>query len=94
MITSMTGFGSIEKDNKDFSIEINIRSENNRFFDFNIKLPSSLLLLEKSIRELCKEKCNRGSIKVYLRIKTSETIFDFSSRIAIVILFRKKLCLP
>ena len=33
MITSMTGFGSIEKDNKDFSIEINIRSENNRFFD-------------------------------------------------------------
>ena len=57
MITSMTGFGLAEKNNKDFSIEINIRSENNRFFDFNIKSPSSLLPLEKNIRELCKKKC-------------------------------------
>ena len=79
MITSMTGFGLIEKDNKEFSIEVNIRSENNRFFDFNIKSPSSLLPLEKNIRELCKKKCNRGSIKVYVRIKASETVSDFSS---------------
>ena len=75
----MTGFGLIEKDNKEFSIEVNIRSENNRFFDFNIKSPNSLLPLEKNIHELCKKKCNRGSIKVYVRIKASETISDFSS---------------
>jgi len=73
MITSMTGFGLAERSNKEFSVEINIRSENNRFFDFNIKLPNSLLPLEKNIHDLCKSKCNRGSIKLYFRIKAIES---------------------
>ena len=42
MITSMTGFGLAERKSKLFSIEINIRSTNNRFFDSNIKIPNSI----------------------------------------------------
>ena len=37
MITSMTGFGLASRKNNDFSIEVNIKSTNNRFFDLNVK---------------------------------------------------------
>ena len=47
MITSMTGFGLVEKSNSIFSIEINFRSVNSRFFDLNIRLPHSISSLEK-----------------------------------------------
>ena len=69
MITSMTGFGLAERKNKNFSIEVNIRSTNNRFFDFKIKMPSSISSLEKIIHESCKSHLKRGSIQLYCKIK-------------------------
>ena len=72
MITSMTGFGLAERKSKLFSIEINIRSTNNRFFDSNIKIPNSISSLEKIIYESCKSKFIRGSIQLYCRIKMSD----------------------
>ena len=72
MITSMTGFGLAERKNSLFSIEINIRSTNNRFYDSNIKIPSSISTLEKIIYESCKSYFKRGSIQLYCRIKMSD----------------------
>ena len=68
----MTGFGLAERKNKVFSIEINIRSTNNRFFDSNIKIPSSISSLEKIIYESCKSHFKRGSIQLYCRIKMND----------------------
>ena len=51
MIISMTGFGLAEKNSTDFSIEVNIRSTNNRFFDSNIKLPNSILSMARFTKE-------------------------------------------
>ena len=65
----MTGFGLAERKNKNFSIEVNIRSTNNRFFDFKIKIPSSISSLEKIIHESCKSHFKRGSIQLYCKIK-------------------------
>lgn len=72
MITSMTGFGLAERKNKLFSIEINIRSTNNRFFDSNIKIPSSISSLEKTIYQSCKSHFKRGTIQLYCRIKMND----------------------
>jgi len=72
MIISMTGFGLAERKNKVFSIEINIRSTNNRFFDSNIKIPNSISSLEKTIYESCKSHFKRGSIQLYCRIKMND----------------------
>ena len=69
MIISMTGFGLAERKNKFFSIEINVRSTNNRFFDSNIKIPSSISSLEKTIYQSCKSHFKRGTIQLYCRIK-------------------------
>lgn len=72
MITSMTGFGLASRKNNDFSIEVNIKSTNNRFFDLNVKMPSTINLLEKIIHDSCKSQFIRGSIQLYCKIKMNE----------------------
>ena len=72
MITSMTGFGLASRKNNDFSIEVNIKSTNNRFFDLNVKMPSTINPLEKIIHDSCKSQFIRGSIQLYCKIKMNE----------------------
>ena len=72
MITSMTGFGLASRKNNDFTIEVNIKSTNNRFFDLNVKMPSTIHPLEKIIHDSCKSQFIRGSIQLYCKIKMNE----------------------
>tara|TARA_B100000212_G_scaffold42419_1_gene27473 strand:+ start:2330 stop:3211 length:882 start_codon:yes stop_codon:yes gene_type:complete len=72
MITSMTGFGLADRKNKNFSIEINIKSTNNRFFDLNLRIPSTINSLEKIIHDKCKEYFIRGSIQLFCKIKLND----------------------
>tara|TARA_B100000029_G_scaffold471543_1_gene511279 strand:- start:87 stop:959 length:873 start_codon:yes stop_codon:yes gene_type:complete len=65
----MTGFGIANNNNKNFDIEFNFKSTNNRFFDCKIKLPSYLSSLEKDLYQITKESCVRGSIQIYCKIK-------------------------
>ena len=66
----MTGFGiANNNNNKNFDIEFNFKSTNNRFFDCKIKLPSYLSSLEKELYQITKESCVRGSIQIYCKIK-------------------------
>ena len=65
----MTGFGIVNNNNKNFDIEFNFKSTNNRFFDCKIKLPSYLSSLEKELYQITKESCVRGSIQIYCKIK-------------------------
>jgi len=67
----MTGFGVASKNNKNFDIEFNFKSVNNRFFDCKIKLPSSLSSLEKELYKIVKENCIRGSIQIYCKLKVN-----------------------
>lgn len=72
MIISMTGFGLSSRKNNNFSIEVNIKSTNNRFFDLNVKIPSTISPLEKIIHDSCKSYFIRGSIQLYCKIKMNE----------------------
>ena len=65
----MTGFGLANNSNKNFDIEFNFKSINNRFFDCKIKLPTYLSSLEKELYKITKEECVRGSIQIYCKIK-------------------------
>ena len=78
MITSMTGFGLVEKSNSIFSIEINFRSVNSRFFDLNIRLPHSISSLEKEIYSLLKNNCGRGTINVNCKLKMNDDKLNLS----------------
>ncbi len=72
MVSSMTGFGrdSIIEAGKSFVIEI--KSVNHRYMDLNIKMPRVYLTLEERIRNVIKEKLNRGKIDIYINMKVFE----------------------
>ena len=72
----MTGFGISKNNNKNFDIEFNFKSTNNRFFDCKIKLPSFLSLLEKELYQITKSECIRGSIQIYCNIKMNRNNTD------------------
>lgn len=73
---SMTGFGasSLELDN--FSIDIEIKSVNNRYLDFNFSMPNYLNFMLEDMKTLIKQKLKRGRVDVYIKIKKFQLSVD------------------
>lgn len=65
MIHSMTGFARTEIDCQPV-ISIEIKSVNSRYLDTNCRLPDDLSALEHPIRQLLKNKLQRGKIDISL----------------------------
>ncbi len=84
MILSMTGYGKSEKKSKNFSVSVEIKSINNRFFDPIAKIHHSLKNFEKEIMSLVKSECVRGRVFINLDVDTNNNIKHF-------VLNRKKL---
>jgi uncharacterized protein (TIGR00255 family) len=68
MIQSMTGFGNSA--NKDFSVEI--RSLNHRHIDISIKMPPHMLQYEIPLRNILKERFQRGRFDVLVLPATAK----------------------
>ena len=66
MIKSMTGFGRSEVINEDRKIVVEIKAVNHRYCDMNIKLPKRFNHFEADIRNLLKEKIQRGKVDIYI----------------------------
>ena len=68
MLKSMTGFGHFEHsvDMKDITVEI--KSVNNRYTDFNIKVPKYYGFLEEKVRNFINGYISRGKIDIYISI--------------------------
>jgi len=60
MAQSMTGFGSAEKN----GLRVEIRSLNHRFMDITIKTPSGLSQYDLALRNMLKERFQRGKFDV------------------------------
>ena len=66
MIRSMTGFGRSEAVNDFRKLSIEIKSVNNRYLDFNIRMPRRFNFLESKLRGVLKEYAVRGKIDVFI----------------------------
>lgn len=64
MIESLTGYGSAEKG----IFRVEIKSLNHRFLEINVKLPTILNKYEIEIRNLVKQRFQRGKIDVLISI--------------------------
>lgn len=71
MVSSMTGYGKGIVESGEFSIEVEIKSLNNRFLDISFRLPKSLANKEFELREIIKKKIKRG--KIFLSINISKS---------------------
>lgn len=68
MLQSMTGYGRCEKEVGGYRINIELKSVNNRFTDFSIKVPRYYNFLEDFVREYLKGFISRGKVDVFVRI--------------------------
>lgn len=63
-MNSMTGFGSSFLQEKDFKVEVSIKSINSRFFETKFYSPSYYFSLESELQKKISKKCQRGSFTV------------------------------
>ena len=66
MIRSMTGFGRAEISGKDIKVGVEISSVNNRFCEFQFRLPKFLSSLEAQLKGLLSNHITRGKISYVL----------------------------
>lgn len=64
MAYSMTGFGRAESDAGGNKITVEINTVNNRFLDYQIRLPRTIAPLEQEIKNVLGGMFNRGKISV------------------------------
>ena len=75
MVLSMTGYGSDIINTKDINIDIEVKSLNSKYFDFNYRSNYDNKLLENEIRNLIKSKLIRGKVDVKINFNQSN-LFD------------------
>ena len=64
MIKSMTGYGFSSKNNNNYSIEVETKSLNSKYFDLNLKSNFEIGKIENEIRNYVKRKLLRGKIEI------------------------------
>lgn len=83
MIKSMTGFGSaVVNDASIGEIAIEVRSLNNRFLDFNVRLPREMNSAEAKIRDEVKRRLRRGKVDMFVRYVPAagaQSLYDINS---------------
>lgn len=69
MLRSMTGYGGATLQVDGLELQVDIKSVNNRFFDFQPRLPRDLQFLEGEILEKVKVGLGRGRVTVNVNIE-------------------------
>lgn len=69
---SMTGYGYAEKTTENYSISLEVRSYNGRYFDINFNLPSFLGSYEQQLTEKIKQYTTRGRIELTVKTRQLE----------------------
>jgi uncharacterized protein (TIGR00255 family) len=76
MILSMTGFGKGERIDGDYTLSVEVRSLNSKFFDCQLKLPKEFSIMEIEIRRIIEQRLERGKISVGIDFLTKNVSLD------------------
>ena len=68
---SMTGYGKAEYAEEGIALTVEIRTVNNRNFDFNAKTPRAFISLEDKIRKTVSQYVSRGRVDLFLNFTDS-----------------------
>ena len=69
MIQSMTGYGVGNAVQKNLSVDVEIKSVNSRYYEAYLKIPPALAAKEYELREMIKQKIQRGKINCIILLK-------------------------
>ncbi|MBF8808672.1 MAG: YicC family protein [Enterococcus lacertideformus] len=65
---SMTGFGKATSETREYQLEVEIKSVNQRFLDIQVRSPKVLNFLENEIRQLIKQHLSRGRVEIFINL--------------------------
>ena len=68
---SMTGYGKAEYIKDGISLVVEIKTVNNRVFDFNAKMPRSFIAFEDQIRKIVASHIKRGRVDLFINFSDS-----------------------
>ena len=71
---SMTGFGRGSASGENFSVNVELKTVNNRFLDVNLRLSGELQQLESRLKHLIGERLSRGRVEVNIQYDKSDEI--------------------
>lgn len=72
MAYSMTGFGRSQADFGENKVSVEINTVNNRFLDYQMRLPKSIAPLEQDIKNLLNGKFGRGKVTVTVSLEREQ----------------------
>lgn len=73
MLKSMTGYGRSENVADGKKILVEIRSVNQRFCDYNIKVPRYMGYLEEKVRNCAAQRITRGKVDIAVSVESYDT---------------------
>lgn len=73
MIRSMTGFGRGQDIVDGWSIVVEIKSVNHRYFEYASRLPRGYAFLDDKLKTLLQQRISRGKVDVYVQIQALES---------------------
>ena len=76
MIASMTGYGRTEMIIDDYRVVVEISTVNNRYLDFQLRLPRTLIELEPRIKKLLSSKLRRGKVNFSLAVENNVQTYE------------------
>ena len=64
MITSMTGFASLTREDELATIGVTVRSVNHRYLDVQVRAPQALAAFEQEVRSRVQRRVARGRVEL------------------------------
>ncbi len=85
MIKSMTGYGRAEKVFENYKLTVEVKSVNNRYLDYNVKLYRQYSFVEEIVRECVSSVISRGKVDVFIQFDTAgcdDTVITLNEDVA------------
>lgn len=74
MVRSMTGYGKAEAANEKYIFSIELKAVNHRYLDVSIRLPKVINSLESKIRQVVKDRLDRGKVDIYINYRKEASV--------------------
>ncbi len=91
LLLSMTGFGAARFQDQKRSIEVEVRTVNNRHLKISAKLSEPYGALESELEHLVREKLRRGAVQISVRVDRPRQAEDYKLNIVALRSYRDQL---
>ena len=91
MLLSMTGFGEARRQADDVAVAAELRTVNNRYFKFSLRITEGYSALEPQVESLVREKIKRGTVNLTLKVDRVVSPEQYSLNLEVLEAYRRQL---